>query len=171
MPDRLESGSSPLRLLVSLPWTYFFSLAAARRGRGANCDFLRVDLVSAHLQLPSLPPYWTSNNVEGRHLLARQCYAQLRAGSQACPLVDLELRDLRELELNRGLSTKDVDQHLEFELVFVDFDDLAREVRKWAFFDSDSFAFFVGQTWLGTTWGGFFAFDLDGEAVLYVFAR
>jgi hypothetical protein len=38
-----------------------------------------------------------------------------------------ELRDLTELELDRGLATEDVDEHLDLQLVLVDLDDLAAE--------------------------------------------
>src|SRR6202044_2526275 len=47
----------------------------------------------------------------------------------------LELRDLAEFELDRGLPAEDVDQHLELELVLVDLRDLAREVGERAFLD------------------------------------
>src|SRR5579863_1925787 len=40
----------------------------------------------------------------------------------------LELRDLAELELYRCLSSEDVDEHLQLQLVFVDLCDFAGEV-------------------------------------------
>src|ERR1700722_9513221 len=43
-------------------------------------------------------------------------------------LLDLELGHLAEFELDRGLPAEDVDQNLQFELVLVDFVDLAGEV-------------------------------------------
>src|ERR1700689_175883 len=49
--------------------------------------------------------------------------------------VRLQLGDLAELELDRRLPAEDVDQHLELELVFVDFGDLAREVGERPFLD------------------------------------
>src|SRR5579872_5442942 len=52
----------------------------------------------------------------------------------------LKLGDLAELELDRGLATEDVDQHLELELVLVDLCDLAREVGERAFLDPDRLA-------------------------------
>src|SRR5579859_2324288 len=47
----------------------------------------------------------------------------------------LELGDLAELELDRGLPAEDVDQHLELELVLVDLGDLAGEVGERTFLD------------------------------------
>src|SRR5579862_5513591 len=45
----------------------------------------------------------------------------------------LELRHLAEFQLDRGLPTEDVHQHLQLQLVLVDFRDLAREVGEGAF--------------------------------------
>src|SRR4051812_23869184 len=42
----------------------------------------------------------------------------------------LQLRDLAEFQLDRRLAAENVDEHLELELVLVDLDDLAREVRE-----------------------------------------
>src|ERR671911_261733 len=61
----------------------------------------------------------------------------------------LELGDLAELELDRGLAPEDVDQHLELELVFVDLDDLAGEVGERAFLDPHGLAHLVLETGLG----------------------
>src|ERR1700691_1302779 len=52
-------------------------------------------------------------------------------------LLYLELGDLAEFELDRGLPAEDIDQDLELELVLVDFRDLAREVGERAFLDPD----------------------------------
>src|SRR5271166_3366226 len=49
----------------------------------------------------------------------------------------LELGDLAEFELDRGLPAEYVDQHLELELVLVDLGDLAGEVRERTFLDPD----------------------------------
>src|SRR5580692_9776200 len=51
------------------------------------------------------------------------------------PALCLELGDLAELELDRGLPAEDIDQHLELELVLVDLGDLAREVGERALLD------------------------------------
>src|SRR5687768_13424582 len=53
---------------------------------------------------------------------------------------NLELGDLGELELDRRLAAEDVDEHLELELVLVDLDDLAGELRERAFLDPDGLA-------------------------------
>src|SRR6476661_8535130 len=52
----------------------------------------------------------------------------------------LELGDLAEVELDGRLTPEDVDQHLDLQLVFVDLDDLAAEVRERAFLDADGLA-------------------------------
>src|SRR6202043_3384045 len=51
-------------------------------------------------------------------------------GHGRSPVSSLQLRDLREVELHGGLSSKDVHQHLDLELVFVDFGDVTREGRE-----------------------------------------
>src|SRR5688500_11676766 len=61
----------------------------------------------------------------------------------------LELRDLCELELDRGLPAEDVDEHLELELVLVDLGDLAGEVGEGAFLDPHALAHFVLEAGAG----------------------
>src|SRR5688572_16695620 len=61
----------------------------------------------------------------------------------------LELGDLRELELDRGLAAEDVDQHLELQLVLVDLDDLAREVGEGPLSYPDRLAHLVFESRLG----------------------
>src|SRR5471030_150764 len=63
-------------------------------------------------------------------------------GGTVC-LLDLELGDLAEFELDRGLPAEDVHQHLELELVLVDLVDLAGEVGERPFLHPDRLAFFV----------------------------
>src|ERR1700728_3554009 len=78
----------------------------------------------------------------------------------------LELRHLAELELDRGLPAEDVDQHLELELVLVDFGDLAGEVGERTFLDPHRLVDLVlepGTAALGRRFG---ALDLDLEDVL-----
>ncbi len=60
--------------------------------------------------------------------------------------VDLQLRHLAELELDRSLSTENVDENLELELVFVDLGNFAGEVSERTFFDSNRFAQLVFET-------------------------
>src|SRR5581483_2530696 len=55
----------------------------------------------------------------------------------------LELRDLRELELDRRLPAEDVDEDLELELVLVDLGDGAGEVGEGALLDPDALAHLV----------------------------
>src|SRR4029453_13462505 len=71
----------------------------------------------------------------------------LRATRRPAP--GLELGDLAELELDRGLPAEDVDQHLELELVLVELDDLAREVGERAFPDPHRLADLVLEPGLG----------------------
>src|SRR5689334_6177699 len=61
----------------------------------------------------------------------------------------LQLGDLGELELDRGLPAEDVDEHLELELVLVDLDDLAGEVRERTLLDPDGLAHLVLEAGLG----------------------
>jgi hypothetical protein len=81
-----------------------------------------------------------------------------------------DLADLGELQLDRGLTTEDVDKHLELELIFVDLNDLALEVRKRTFLDPDGFAHAVLQPWPSLA-GWLFTVFFLGEERLDVFAR
>src|SRR5580700_6860773 len=58
-------------------------------------------------------------------------------------LLDLELGDLAEFELHGGLTTEDIDQDLELELVLVDLVDLPGEVGEGSFFYPHRLALFV----------------------------
>src|SRR6516165_9276554 len=49
----------------------------------------------------------------------------------------LQLLDLAELQLDRGLPPEDVDQHLDLELVLVDLGDVPREVGERPLLDAD----------------------------------
>src|SRR4051794_24913975 len=60
----------------------------------------------------------------------------------------LELGDLAEFELDRGLPAEDVDEDLHLELILVDLDDLAGEVRERAFLDAHRLAELVLETGL-----------------------
>src|SRR5271155_5133869 len=64
----------------------------------------------------------------------------------------LQLGDLAEFELDRGLPAEDVDQHLELELVLVDLRDLAREVGKGAFLHPDRLVDLVLQAGPSALW-------------------
>src|SRR5580698_8252889 len=84
----------------------------------------------------------------------------------------LQLGDLTEFELDRGLPAEDVDQHLELELVFVDFGDLAREVGEGTFLDPDRLVDLVlqaGPGALGLSAGA--TLDLDLQDVLDLTTR
>src|ERR1700761_5547174 len=88
------------------------------------------------------------------------------------PGAGLELGDLAELELDRGLPAEDVDEDLELELVLVDLGDLAREVGERAFLHPHRLVHLVlqaGPGALGRRTGG--AFDLDLEDVLDLATR
>ena len=65
----------------------------------------------------------------------------------------LELGDLAELELDRGLPAEDVDEHLQLQLVLVDLGDLAGEVRERPFLDPDGLADLVLEARLGAASG------------------
>src|SRR5580704_8288955 len=84
----------------------------------------------------------------------------------------LELGDLAEFELDRGLPAEDVDQHLELELVLVDLRDLPREVGEGAFLDPDRLVDLVlqaGAGALGRTTGA--TLDLHLQDVLDLTTR
>src|ERR1700733_7639496 len=86
--------------------------------------------------------------------------------------VRLELGDLAEFELDRGLPAEDVDQHLELELVLVDLRNLAREVGKGTFLDPDRLVDLVLQACpraLGRTAGT--TLDLHLKDVLHLTTR
>src|ERR1700744_1493531 len=105
-----------------------------------------------------------------RDLCLCVCVRLCRRGVPA-PIA-LELGDLAELELDRGLPAEDVDQHLQLELVLVDLGDLAREVRERAFLDSHRFVDLVlepGPRPLGRRTRH--ALGLDLEDVLHLTAR
>src|SRR5271166_6572274 len=86
---------------------------------------------------------WIFTTARTRFFGAIVCSPSLLDG---CP-ARLELRDLAEFQLDRGLPAEDVDQHLELELVLVDLGDLAREVGKRAFFDPHCLVHLVLETW------------------------
>src|SRR5918994_2497653 len=69
------------------------------------------------------------------------------------PELGLELGDLGELELDRGLAAEDVDEHLQLELVLVDLDDLAGEVGERAFLHAHRLAHLVLEAGLGAGGG------------------
>src|SRR4029453_7693359 len=80
-----------------------------------------------------------------------------------------ELGDLAELELDRGLSTEDVDQHLDLELLLVDLDDLAGEVGERALLDPHGLALLVLEAGL-LALGGLAVVGLDLQEGLDVLA-
>src|SRR5271166_5975141 len=61
-----------------------------------------------------------------------------------------ELGDLAELELDRCLTAEDVDEHLELQLVLVDFRDLAGEVGERTLLDPDRVANLMLEARLGS---------------------
>src|SRR5829696_3923509 len=65
------------------------------------------------------------------------------ATASLLPRWSLELGDLGELELDRGLPAEDVDEDLDLELVLVDLGDLAGEVGERALPDPDALAHLV----------------------------
>ena len=83
----------------------------------------------------------------------------------------LELGDLAELELDRGLPPEDVDQHLELELVLVDLDDLAGEVGERALVDPDRLAVLVLEAGLAPLRRDLLVTGDDQEELLDVAAR
>ena len=56
--------------------------------------------------------------------------------------------NLRKIQFYWCLPTKDIDQHFDFELLFVDFNDLALEICEWAFFDPHTLIEFIKKAWL-----------------------
>src|SRR5580658_4139468 len=78
----------------------------------------------------------------------------------------LQLCDLAEFQLDRGLPAEDVDQHLQLELVFVDLGDLAGEVGKRALLDSDRLVDLVLEAGPGALRRGLDALGLDLEDAL-----
>src|SRR4051794_35770475 len=82
----------------------------------------------------------------------------------------LELGDLAELELDRGLPAEDVDEHLELELVLVDLGDGAGEVGEGAFLHADGLADLVLEPRSGLLLR-LHTLDLDLQDALDLFAR
>ena len=71
-----------------------------------------------------------------------------RVNPQMTTNLESNFRNLREIQFYRRLPTKNIDQHFNFELLFVDFNDLALEVCKWAFFDPHTLIEFIKKAWL-----------------------
>src|SRR5664280_573270 len=83
----------------------------------------------------------------------------------------LQLCDLAEFELDRGLPAEDVDQHLELELVFVDLCDLAGEVRERTFLDPDRLPHLVLEARTAPLGRRLGSLDLDLQDALDLAAR
>ena len=67
--------------------------------------------------------------------------------------LEANFRNLREIQFYRRLPAKDIDQHFDFELLVVNFNDLALEVCKWAFFDPHTLVEFIKKAWLDLSLG------------------
>src|SRR4051812_22008056 len=80
----------------------------------------------------------------------------------------LQLGDLAEFELDGGLATEDVDEHLELELVLVDLDDLAREVGEGALAHADGLAGLVLEAGLAALRRDLLVAGDDEEELLHV---
>src|SRR4051794_24767399 len=80
--------------------------------------------------------------------------------------VPLQLCHLGELQLHRSLASEDVDQHLELQLVFVDLDDLAREVGEGPLADPHGLAGVVLQPRLASLGGDLFVAGDDQQELL-----
>src|SRR5665213_2074125 len=83
----------------------------------------------------------------------------------------LQLCDLAEFKLDRGLPTEDVDQNLELELVFVDLCDLAGEVRERTFLDPDRLPHLVLEARTAPLGRRLGSFDLDLQDALDLATR
>src|SRR5579883_3057328 len=83
----------------------------------------------------------------------------------------LELGDLAELELDRGLPPEDVDEDLQLELVLVDLGDLAREVGEGAFLHPDGLVHLVGEARPAPLGRRLHPFRLDLQDALHLTAR
>src|SRR6202163_3635980 len=92
-------------------------------------------------------------------------------GMAGGPPADLELGDLAEFELDRGLPAEDVDQHLQFELVLVDLVDLAGEVGEGPFLHAHRLAHLVLQAGAGLLDGLGATLHLDLEDALHLAPR
>src|SRR3954453_20595227 len=86
------------------------------------------------------------------------------------PKRGLELGDLAELELDRGLPAEDVDEHLQLELVLVDLGDGAGEVCERTFLHADRLPHLVFEPRAGLLLR-LDALDLDLEDALDLLAR
>jgi len=82
----------------------------------------------------------------------------------------LQLGDLAEFQLDRGLPAEDVDEDLELELVLVDLGDLAREVGERAFLDPDRLPDLVLEARAAPLRRGLAALDLHLEDALHLAA-
>src|SRR5580658_8400872 len=86
-------------------------------------------------------------------------------------LRSLELRDLAEFELDRGLPAEDVDEHLQLQLVLVDFGDLTGEVGEGAFLHPHRLVDLVLEARPAPLGGGLGALGLHLEDALDLASR
>src|SRR3954447_660536 len=94
----------------------------------------------------------------------------LTTGGRTRIVVGLELRYLRELELDRGLAAEDVDEDLELHLVLVDLRDRPREIGERAFLDPHRLTRLVVEAGPGLLGSAVDALDLHLQDALDLFA-
>jgi hypothetical protein len=119
-------------------------------------------------------PFQKSPEVPGRRAIARTKPGENRSSLQttgpvATPTTRISrIRRIKAWRPGRtrdppGLAAEDVDEHFECRLVFVDLDDLAREVGEGTFADPDGLAHFVVEASAALFGGRLFALFFDAQ--------